>query len=68
MIFKFIVTRIKDTVELWLIQNKSDGTWTFVNITKGYIGKTRFKDPLKAVDNLDRRLHDGKILAYRQYE
>ena len=34
---KFLVTRPKDTVLVYLMKNKLEDTYTYVNITKGYL-------------------------------
>lgn len=64
MIFKFMITRPKDVVEVWLMRNKADHTWSFVNVTKGHIYKCKFKTPQEAIQDLNLRILEGKIVSY----
>lgn len=63
-ILKYIVTRPSDSVEVYLMQNKNDHTYSFVNITKGHICPCRFTTISAAIEDLDRLIEDKKIIRY----
>lgn len=47
--------------DIRLLRNKLDGTWTFVNLTKGHICPCKFTTQKEALDDLQRYLNSGKI-------
>ena len=63
-ILKYLVTRPKDTVEVLLLKNKNDNTYSFVNITKGYICPCRFNSVEDAIDDMDKLIKEKKIVRY----
>lgn len=65
---KYLVTRKQDTVEVLLIPNVNDGTWSYVNMTKGHICPCRFKSIDDAVMDMDRLKSKGEIIRYEQVQ
>ena len=65
-ILKYLVTRPNDTVEVYIMQNKNDKTYSFVNITKGHICTCRFKSVDDAVGDMERLKKEGKIIKYTE--
>ena len=63
-ILKFLVTRPDDTVLVYLMKNKSDDTYSYVNITKGHICSCRFLSVADAIKDMDRLKEKGKIIRY----
>ena len=63
-VLKFLVTRPKDTVLVYLMKNESDNTYSFVNITRWHICPCRFKSIRDAVADMDRLKEEGKIIRY----
>ncbi len=67
-ILKYLVTRPKDTVEVLLIKNKCDATYSFVNITKGHICPCRFNSVKDAIGDMDRLIKENKIIRYENVQ
>lgn len=65
---KYIVTKLSGTVEVLLLKNKGETTWTFVNLTKGHICECRFDSVHDAVKDLNDRLRSGKITGYARID
>ena len=63
-VLKFLVTRPDDTVLVYLMKNKSDNTYSFVNITKWHICQCRFPSINDAIVDMDRLKEEGKIIRY----
>lgn len=64
MIKKIKVIRVKDIVEVWIMKNKSDGTYSFVNITKGHICPCRFSSVEEAINDLYRLQKEGSVIKF----
>ena len=63
-VLKFLVTRPDDTVLVYLMKNKNDNTYSYVNITKGHICPCRFSSIRDAIKDMDRLKEKGKIVRY----
>lgn len=61
---KFLVTRPEDTVLVYLMKNKNDNTYSYVNITKNHICPCRFSSIDDAIKDMDRLKEEGKIIRY----
>ena len=62
--YSFVVSR-KDYIALmYLLKNKNDGTWSFINSTKKHICPCRFSSPEEAVEDLKKRQERGEIRAF----
>ncbi len=61
---KFLVTRPYDTVLVYLMKNKLENTYSYVNITKGHICPCKFESITDAVKDMDRLKEEGKIIRY----
>ena len=57
----WVVKRQHDKVIVTIMKNKSDGTYSFINLTKEHICPCKFNDALKDMDRLKDR---GKIINY----
>lgn len=60
----FNVVRHTDTVVVYIMRNKSDDTYSFVNITKGHICSCRFKTEEDAIKDMVRLKKEGVILDF----
>lgn len=67
-ILKFIVTRPNDTIEVFLLKNKIDNTYSYVNITKGHICPCRFSSIEAAIQDMDKLIKENKIIKYEHIE
>ena len=63
-VIKFLVTRPDDTVLVYLMKNKSDNTYSYVNITKWQICPCKFQSIQEAIKDMDKLLEEGKIVRY----
>ncbi|WP_304431118.1 hypothetical protein [Romboutsia ilealis] len=63
-VIKFLVTRPDDTVLVYLMKNKSDNTYSYVNITKWHICPCKFQSIQEAIKDMDKLLEEGKIVRY----
>lgn len=53
--------REKDNVEVIIIRNKSDDTYSFINLTKQHICPCRFKTMEDAIADMEKLKNEGKI-------
>jgi len=63
-VIKYLVTRPKDTVEVLLMQNKNDKTYSYINLTKGHICPCRFFSIADAIKDMDNLIAKGEIIRY----
>ena len=61
---KWLVKRPDDDVIVTILPNKSDGTFSFVNLTKEHICPCRFQSIEEALEDMDRQIKKGKIIRY----
>lgn len=47
-----------------IMRHKEDNTWSFINLTKGHICQCRFITYQEAIDDLQKRVKDGKITSW----
>jgi hypothetical protein len=50
------------------MRNKSDNTYSFVNLTKGHICPCRFDSIEDAVKDMDEKILNGEIVEYFMWE
>lgn len=67
-ILKYLVTRPNDTVEVLIVKNKNDNTYSFVNITKGHICPCRFKSIRDAIADMDKLIQEGEVIRYEKVQ
>lgn len=60
----WLVSRKHDNVFVTILKNKSDNTYSFVNITKEHICSCRFKSVAEALNDMDKQICEKKILKY----
>lgn len=63
---KFLVTRPKDTVLVFLMKNKLENTYSYVNVTKEHICPCKFPTVEAAIQDMEKQKEEGKILSYEQ--
>jgi hypothetical protein len=51
----YLVTRHKDNVLVSIMRNKLDGTYSFVNLTKGHICTCKFNTVEEAVKDMQNK-------------
>lgn len=61
---KWLVKRPKDEVIVTILLNKSDNTYSFVNLTKEHICPCRFSSIEDALHDMDVQITQGKIIKY----
>lgn len=61
---KFIVTRPKDKILVYLMKNKLEDTYSYVNITKDHICPCKFPSIEAAINDMDKYVKQGKIIKY----
>lgn len=61
---KWLVTRKNDTVIVTILKNKSDSTYSFVNLTKEHICPCKFKSIEDALHDMDLKVKNGEIIRY----
>ena len=60
----FRVVRPKDVVEVTIIKNKNDNTYSYVNLTKEHICPCRFNSIKEAINDMNKLKEEGKIIKY----
>lgn len=65
---KWIVERLNDTVIVSIMRNKSDNTYSFINLTKGHICPCKFNSIGDALGDMDFKVKSGEIIRYYKQE
>ena len=65
---KFLVTRPNDQIIVYLLKNKLEDTWSYVNITKKHICPCKFVSIEDAIHDMDTYITNGKIIKYERIE
>lgn len=61
---KWLVKRQHDNVIVTIMKNKSDETYSFINLTKEHICPCKFNSIDDALKDMDRLKDCGKIISY----
>lgn len=64
----YFVQRKSGNVVVSIMRNKSDSTYSFVNLTKGHICSCRFDSVEDAVKDMDEKILNGEIVGYFKLE
>nr|DAW51094.1 MAG TPA: hypothetical protein [Caudoviricetes sp.] len=64
----YFVKRKSGNVIVSVMRNKSDNTYSFVNLTKGHICSCRFDSIEDAVKDMDEKILNGEIVGYFKLE
>lgn len=62
----WLVKRQHDKVIVTIMKNKSDGTYSFINLTKEHICPCKFNSIDEALKDMDKLKDCGKILNYNE--
>lgn len=63
---KWLVKRPYDEVIVTIMKNKSDGTYSFINLTKEHICPCRFLSIEDALLDMDKKIKDRTVLKYKK--
>lgn len=58
---RWFVERQKGNCIVSIMRNKSDGTYSFVNLTQGHICTCRFESVEQALEDMEKKKSDGSI-------
>ena len=64
----YFVKRKSGNVIVSIMRNKSDNTYSFVNLTKNHICQCRFDSIEDAVKDMDDKILNGEIVGYFKLE
>lgn len=64
----YLVMREKDNVVVSIMLNKSDHTYSFVNLTKGHICTCRFVSIEGAIKDMEEKKDNGEIIDFINME
>lgn len=64
----YLVQRKSGNVMVSIMRNKSDNTYSFVNLTKGHICSCRFDSVEDAVKDMDEKILNGEVTGYFELE
>lgn len=64
----YLVQRKSGNVIVSIMRNKSDNTYSFVNLTKNHICQCRFDSIEDAVKDMDEKILNGEIVWYFKLE
>nr|DAL75184.1 MAG TPA: hypothetical protein [Caudoviricetes sp.] len=62
----WLVKRQHDKVIVTIMKNKSDGTYSFINLTKEHICPCRFSSVEEALLDMDKKIKEGTVLKYEK--
>lgn len=60
----YLVERPNGNVVVTILRNKSDNTYSYVNLTKGHICPCRFVSEEEALYDMDQKIKSREILRY----
>lgn len=60
----YFVKRKSGNAIVSIMRNKSDNTYSFVNLTKGHICPCRFDSVEDAIKDMDEKILNGEISGY----
>ena len=63
---KWLVERKDGDVIVTILKNKSDNTFSFINLTKEHICPCRFKSVEEAIEDMNRQIEKGKIIRFKE--
>jgi hypothetical protein len=64
----YLVIRKKDNALVSIMLNKSDHTYSFVNLTKGHICTCRFASIKDAIKDMEEKKDNGEIIDFINME
>lgn len=64
----YLVQRKSGNVMVSIMRNKSDNTYSFVNLTKGHICSCRFDSVEDVVKDMDEKILNGEVTGYFELE
>lgn len=64
----YLVQQKSGNVIVSIMKNKSDNTYSFVNLTKNHICPCRFDSVEDAVKDMDEKILNGEISGYYKLE
>lgn len=64
----YLVQRTNGNAIVSIMRNKSDNTYSFVNLTKGHICPCIFDSVENAVKDMDEKILNGEISGYFKLE
>lgn len=64
----WLVKRQHDKVIVTIMKNKSDGTYSFINLTKEHICPCRFSSVEEALLDMDKKIKEGTVLKHEKIE
>ncbi len=60
----YLVIRKKGNVVVSIMYNRADGTYHFVNLTKGHICECGFETVFEAIGDMEERKENGEIIDF----
>ena len=63
--FRFVVYKENETLDVLLLKYKDSDTYSFVNLTKGHICSCVFNTVEDAIKDIEQRKKDGLLLDYK---
>ena len=63
----YFVKRKSGNVMVSIMRNKSDNTYSFVNLTKNHICPCRFNSVEDAVKDMNKKILNGEIISYFKF-
>lgn len=64
----YLVIREKDNVVVSIMMNKSDHTYSFVNLTKGHICTCKFDSIEDVIKDMEEKKDNGEIIDFINME
>lgn len=64
----YLVIREKDNVVVSIMMNKSDHTYSFVNLTKGHICTCKFDSIEDTIKDMEEKKDNGEIIDFINME
>lgn len=65
---KFIIKKDKENINVLLLKNKLDDSYSYVNLSKGHICSCKFNSIDDAIEDMIERKNKGLLIDFWEYE
>lgn len=63
---RFLVIKPNESVEVLIMKHKLTNKYSYINITKQHICPCQFDSIEDAINDMDKKISEGKIIEYKE--